>query len=178
MNSDYILVECPEGCEDPEHRHYSIPKLETVELIKAYPEKKIAYGVVIDPYAVDAHGDYVPPAEAERAAHAWMQKQVLGSQHIAEDRESYIVESYLVPYPSQIDYEAAMQNLPHRVMRFPYGNQHLHSGSWVLGVRFSDSRWEEIKKGEVTGFSYGGYGIRREATPIDKPTITFVELPV
>lgn len=48
------------------------------------------------------------------------------------------------------------------------GEQEVQAGTWLMTVRVDDAdTWEEIKKGEVTGFSMGGFGERVEIAKID-----------
>jgi len=144
---------------------------------KAEGEKRIAYGVVLDPYVIDAHGDLIPPHEVEKAAHEYMEKrQVVGIQHKNVDPEAKVLESFLVPYPSHQDYQKAMTGQEHSVYLMPYGDQKVHSGTWILGVQFSEERWELIKAGKVTGYSIGGFGVKKKTNVVDKPTVNIIEL--
>ena len=47
----------------------------SVSIYKADDAKRIVYGVVLDPYIVDAHDDYLSPAEIETTSHNFMAKQ-------------------------------------------------------------------------------------------------------
>ncbi|WP_242295099.1 XkdF-like putative serine protease domain-containing protein, partial [Bacillus cereus group sp. BfR-BA-01381] len=51
------------------------------------------------------------------------------------------------------------------------GEQEVKAGTWLMTVRVDDAdTWEEIKKGEVTGFSMGGFGERVEISKSDDLT--------
>jgi len=147
----------------------------TVEIAKADEEKRIVYGVVLDPYKVDAHGDLISPAEVEQTAHGWMEKsRVVGLQH-SEMADAVPVESWLVPYPTEKDYQAAMAGKPHKASKTSFGTDTIHSGTWVLGTRLGKTEWEAVKTGELNAYSIGGFGKRRNLSESDAPKVTFIE---
>ena len=147
----------------------------TVEIAKADEEKRIVYGVVLDPYKVDAHGDLISPAEVEQTAHGWMEKsRVVGLQH-SEMADAVPVESWLVPYPTEKDYQAAMSGKPHKANKTSFGTDIIHSGTWVLGTRLGKAEWEAVKTGELNAYSIGGFGKRRNLSESDAPKVTFIE---
>jgi len=147
----------------------------TVEIAKADEEKQIVYGVVLDPYKVDAHGDLIPPSEVEATAHGWMEKsRIVGLQH-SEMANAVPVESWLVPYPTEKDYEAAMAGRPHKATRASFGTDTIHSGTWILGTRLGKAEWEAVNAGELNAYSIGGFGKRRNLSESESPKVTFIE---
>jgi hypothetical protein len=41
------------------------------------------------------------------------------------------------------------------------GGQHVKKGTWLLMYKILDAKlWKKIRKGELTGFSMGGFGRR------------------
>ena len=148
-----------------------------VGICKANGAKQIVYGIVLDPYQIDSQGDWIPAKEIEQTAHDYMQSsRMVGLQH-AEKADASVVESTVVHYPSQADYEAAMDNRPHKAYRIPYGDQFVHSGAWILGTKVHDPTvWARVEKGDIGAYSIGGSGVRTEITPQHMPSVQFVEL--
>ncbi|MEK4271801.1 XkdF-like putative serine protease domain-containing protein [Paenibacillus sp. FSL R7-0026] len=69
----------------------------------------------------------------------------IDKQHDLDADKGYVVESYIAPCDMEI------------------GDQMIAKGSWVAGVKVTDDdAWEEIQKGEITGFSMFGVGKREE----------------
>jgi uracil-DNA glycosylase family 4 len=145
-----------------------------VAITKADKAKQIVYGVVLDPYQVDAQGDWIPPAEVEDTAHRWLQEsRVIGLRHSAK-AEAVPVESWIVQYPSAEDYAKAQRNEPHAIFSIPFGSSAVHSGAWVLGTKILDQGlWKEIESGKLGEYSVGGLGVR---TPIERGTMPEVRV--
>jgi uracil-DNA glycosylase family 4 len=150
----------------------------SVSIAKADEVKRIVYGVVLDPYGTgqpDAHNDWTPPEEIEKTAHRYLeQSRVISLQH-KKKANAQVVESWVEPYPTG-DYKKAMRGEPHRVYKRKFGDDFIHSGSWLLGVKLSEELWEMFKAGKITAFSPGGIGMRRQIRPSAFPEVSFVEL--
>jgi uracil-DNA glycosylase len=147
-----------------------------VSVIKNQPEKQIVYGVILDPYQVDLHNDWIPPAEIEATAHDFLTKsRVIGLRHSGR-AEAQVVESWVEVYPSPEDRKQALQNEPHKVFKRPFGNDVLHSGAWVAGVQLSDELWELHKRGELDAFSIGGFSFKTPVSVEAMPKVDFVDL--
>jgi hypothetical protein len=58
----------------------------------------------------------------------------------------------------------------------PFGDDVVHSGSWVLGTKLGDSEWDRVKQGELNAYSIGGYGKRAPMSQSEMPDVEFVEL--
>lgn len=144
-----------------------------IPILKLDDEKRIVYGVVLDPYIVDTQGDWIPPAEVEKTAHDFMKEsRTIGLGHRGEV-DAKPVESFLMPYPDQDDYRAAMAGEPHRIIKFKFGSGFVHSGSWVLGTMVDDpATWELVKSGELGSYSIGGHGERTEIDLSVMPRVT------
>lgn len=115
-------------------------------------EQRLVYGVVLQPEVVDSQNDIYSADEVARAAHLWMESyQNTGYQHQTLVNEGVKpVESYVSPCD------------------FEMGGQQVKAGTWVLVVHvLSDAIWAQIKAGELTGFSIGGYAQRVPAAQID-----------
>jgi len=115
-----------------------------VKFASIEPDRQIVYGVVMEPDEVDTHGDITNAEEIEKAAHYFMQEsQVMGDSHI-KVAEASPVESYIAP------------------VAFTLGGQEVKKGSWIIGTKIHDQAlWEEIKKGDYTGYSIGAYVHKR-----------------
>jgi uracil-DNA glycosylase len=149
-----------------------------VHIAKALAEKQIVYGVVADPYQFDTQQDWIPAWEIEATAHDYIESsRVVGFMH-EQKADACVVESYLWPYPTPQDYDAAMRNAPHSAFEASYGADKVHSGAWVLGTKVSDPAvWAAIKAGEITGYSLGGSGVRVKVDPeMALPQVTFVKV--
>ncbi|MAH47740.1 hypothetical protein CMI37_18105 [Candidatus Pacearchaeota archaeon] len=161
---------------DTSSKHAESKSALTVEIAKTDEDKRIVYGVVLDPYKVDAHGDLISPAEVEKTAHGWMSKsRVVGLQH-SEMADAVPVESWLVPYPSEKDYKAAMTGKPHKANRTVFGTDTIHSGTWVLGTRLGKKEWALVKSGELNAYSIGGFGKRSPLGNNKGPEVEFLEV--
>lgn len=119
-----------------------------VQIAKMDDTQHIVIGVVYQPDVEDVHGDMMDAVEIEKAAHLFMENQHtynIDKQHDLDADKGYVVESYIAPCDMEI------------------GDQVIAKGSWVAGVKVTDDNaWEEIQKGEITGFSMFGVGKREE----------------
>jgi hypothetical protein len=106
--------------------------------------KQIVYGVVLEPDQVDSQGDIVSPQEIEKAAHTYLADSRRSDvQHNEMAAGVDVVESYVAP----CDLEVA--------------GQRVQKGAWVIAHKIHDSElWGRICKGELTGYSIGGSGVR------------------
>jgi hypothetical protein len=148
-----------------------------VAISKADDAKRVVYGVVLDPYLVgDAHNDWVSAQEIEEAAHGWMAgSRVIGLEHNGEDKGATVVESWLHPYPTTEDYQAAIKGEPHQAYRSKFGDDVVHSGSWILGVKLSPERWADVQEGKLNAFSIGGTGTREPMSEAERPVVDFID---
>lgn len=108
-------------------------------------EERFVYGIVLQPDIVDAQGDSVSKEEIAKASHSFMENcQKIGLQHNVIVPQIKIWESYLAPVDMTI------------------AGQPVSKGSWVLGVHVNDDGiWEQVRKGELTGFSIKGFASTR-----------------
>ncbi len=108
-------------------------------LAKADDAQRLVYGIVYEPNVADAHGDYMTPAEIEKAAHGFLKDaREIDKQHDFQGGVGEVVESYIAPSD------------------FEMGDEVIKKGSWVLVTKASDEIWEQIQKGEITGYSMAG----------------------
>ncbi|MCY8503939.1 XkdF-like putative serine protease domain-containing protein [Bacillus inaquosorum] len=108
-------------------------------LAKEADEQKLVYGIVYEPDTVDAHGDFMTAEEIEKAAHGFLKDaREIDKQHDFKGGVGEVVESYVAP------------------SNFEMNGESIKKGSWVLVTKASEEVWEQIKKGEITGYSMAG----------------------
>ncbi|QAR54922.1 terminase [Bacillus aerophilus] len=108
-------------------------------IAKADDAQRLVYGIVYEPNVADAHGDYMTPVEIEKAAHGFLKDaREIDKQHDFQGGVGEVVESYIAPSD------------------FEMGDELIKKGSWVLVTKASDEIWEQIQKGEITGYSMAG----------------------
>ncbi|MGH0612859.1 XkdF-like putative serine protease domain-containing protein [Bacillus cereus] len=117
-----------------------------VPILKTEEEKQLVTGVVYEPDVEDSHGDTMTAEEIEKAAYTFMENyQHIDKQHDEIAGKGTVVENWIAKSDMTV------------------GEQEVQAGTWLMTVRVDDvDTWEEIKKGEVTGFSMGGFGERVE----------------
>lgn len=123
-----------------------------------HEEQQLVYGVVYepgnadDPETWDSHEDFMTAEEIEKAAHGFLKDaRNIDKQHDFEAGVGEVVESYIAPAD------------------FTIGEHKIKKGSWVLVTKASDEVWEEIKKGEITGYSMAGTAEVIEKQEKEKP---------
>jgi len=114
-------------------------------------EERYVLGIVLEPDVIDSQGDTYSEEEVRRACHWWMENHAqLGLQH------ELIVGG--VPQRVQLTYDRVriLENYLAPV-NFVIGGQSVKKGTWLLAVRvIDDELWEQVKRGELTGYSIGG----------------------
>jgi len=126
--------------------------------IKKGEELRYILGVVLEPETVDATrtdktiGDIYSEEEVRKAAHNFM-VTYSGSgndlMHSGRDNSKLkIVESYIAPGDMMV------------------GDGTVKKGTWMMATLVLDDKiWESVKKGEITGYSIGGFSDARIETP-------------
>ena len=113
---------------------------------EALPEKQIVYGIVLEPEVYDSQEDIYSADEIENAAHLYLENfQQIGHMHqtMLPGESVRIVESYIAPCD------------------FTMGGEAVKAGAWVVAVHcLNDDLWAQVKNGELTGFSIGGWAQR------------------
>ena len=134
------------------------PFEKSVRLIKgADPgDERFVLGIVLEPDIVDAQGDTYSIDEVRQAAHRFMEEfGGLGLMHqMRVNDQVKILESYLAPGEVEL------------------GGVAVRKGTWLLAVHvLSDQLWEQVKSGQLTGFSIGGSArkIPEPNPPTDRP---------
>lgn len=110
-------------------------------------EERFVFGEVLIPEEVDAHGDIYSIKEVRFAAHFFMEKfgntGLMHEQFINDD--AVIIETYVAPVTMTIE------------------GRKIKKGTWLIGMRIlSESLFDDIKAGRLTGFSIGGIAAVQE----------------
>jgi broad specificity phosphatase PhoE/8-oxo-dGTP pyrophosphatase MutT (NUDIX family) len=116
-----------------------------VQVLKVDDEKRIVYGIVLEPDVEDSQGDVVSKEDVELAAHRFLyQSAPIGIQHGAMAPDSVRpVESYIAPAD------------------FELGGQVVKAGTWVLATHVPDEQlWQAVKKDGFGSYSVAGSGKR------------------
>lgn len=152
----------------------AIEKLDVI-ITKAEDVKRIVYGVVLDPYQVDSHGDWIPPWEIEKTAHNWMKNSRVISLNHAGPSYSKVVESFIVEYPSKEDYQSALHGENHSAFARKFGNDIVHSGAWIVATELSESDWKLFKSKKLNSYSIEGFGSKTKVPQSDMPKVKFIK---
>lgn len=112
-------------------------------IVKTDTENHYVTGIVYEPMEEDSHGNYMTAEEITKAAY-WFAKNgdKVDLQHSFEPLENAaVVENWI----AKAD--------------FKIGDEVIKEGTWLMTVEVTDPDiWEDIEKGEITGFSMGGLG--------------------
>lgn len=112
-------------------------------IIKTEADNHFVTGIVYEPLAEDSQGNYMTEDEIIKAAH-WFYKNgnKVDLQHSFEPLDgASVVESWVAKADFDID------------------GEQIRKGTWLMTVEIADDDvWNDIEKGEITGFSMGGVG--------------------
>jgi hypothetical protein len=115
-----------------------------VSIAKIVEEKRLVYGIVLEPDEVDAQNDTISAEVIEKAAHNFIanynKETQLGYMHKVFGKIGIeLVQSYVALHT------------------FKMGSEKVKKGSWVMVTHVTnDQVWNKIKKGTITGYSIGG----------------------
>lgn len=113
------------------------------QVLKRDAPRRYTLGVAYPANAVDAHGQFMDPQDLEETAWRYLQeRRGVGLMHLDQTGGSGVpVESYIYRGP---DWHIA--------------GQVIKNGDWLLGVIWSEPAWDQIERGELTGYSMQGWG--------------------
>lgn len=115
-----------------------------VPILKASEEERTVFGIVLEPNVTDLHKDTYDDDAVIKAAHHFMENmQNIGKNHTQIiNGEVKILESYVAPVDMNLE--------------TPSGKVKIKKNTWLMKVRIiSEEIWQQVKKGELTGFSIG-----------------------
>jgi len=176
---DWTIGECPycrlklqPKIEEKEAQIQDDLTTETIEskefktrFFKQDDEERIVYGIVLEPDVVDSQGDVIDKEEIRKAMHTWMEEYQLISYMHQDSSGNLLPLSAIEPDSSPIlDSVRVIACFQAPVTYYdPESGELIREGTWVLGTRIRDPMlWDKIKRGEITGYSIGGEGIREE----------------
>jgi hypothetical protein len=126
-----------------------LTKAEAVELdceLWKFDDHHIVYGTVLAPHRRDSQGDLiVKEDDIRQAAHTYLEESRESDvQHAVEKADGVtLVESAMAPHDMVI------------------GGKPVTKGSWFAAYKITNPEvWAKVDKGELTGFSIGGSGLR------------------
>lgn len=159
----------PEPQQEPQVQPEQ-PETIAAKIHKSDEEKRVVYSVVLDPYQVDAQGDWISPADVQKTAWDFVKtSRKIGLSHDAtKTPDAHVVESWLVHYPDG-EYAKAMRGEVHKIHEIPFGNDKIRSGSWVMGIQLGEKEWADYKSGEIDAVSIGGFGQRLPVSRAELP---------
>lgn len=123
----------------------------TADIVKRDDQRQIAYGwasvfEVNGVPVVDRQGDVIAPEEIQWAAHSFLSDSRIGKALHGGDPVGRVVESVVLT----------------REIQKSLGIDLGRSG-WFVGMHIPDpATWERVKSGELSAFSIGGRGRRRD----------------
>lgn len=120
-------------------------------LVKTDAARRMVYGVVYAPDAVDSQGDFADRFEVERAAHAFLKgnrtARVDANHEFEPLAGAYVAESWIV--------RAADPEFADWV-----------PDAWAVGIKIEDDAlWETVKAGDYSGLSLAGTAEREPVEP-------------
>jgi len=149
----------PDGC-DPVIKFFKFTKDDV---------KKQVYGYALVPEEPDSQGDVLNTGEIEKAAHSLL-KNAFHKTDIKGTGSSFnhvLFDGIGFPIESAIDKDGSIGKA--------HGMEEGIPGAWWVGAQVTnDEIWGKIEKGEITGFSIGGSGVREAIEPADKSLMKVV----
>lgn len=112
-------------------------------ILKVDADNHYVTGIVYEPMVEDSHGNFMTEEEIQKSAY-WFAKNgdKVDIQHSFEElAEAAVVENWVTKSETTIEGET------------------ITKGTWLMTVEITNSDvWDQIQKGELTGFSMGGVG--------------------
>lgn len=131
-------------------------------------EEQFVLGPVLIPGKFDLQGDRLSVAEVRKTAHDWMAYyQNMGREHAVSPEQindfradvSGLMNGKILPVQSYLTLDDG-----YVCGRF------YPAGTWMLGAIFvDDDLWAQVKRGEINGWSIGGYAKRNPVVPRSVP---------
>lgn len=127
-------------------------------LLKADAPLKQVTGVVFEPEVEDTQGDVIDAGEIAKACHQFLKDYRAGRTRLRlshaqdlDDEDAVLVENWVAPED------------------FTVGEQPVRKGTWLQTWQvLRDDLWGAIAEGKLTGFSFGGVGVRALAKAWDE----------
>ncbi len=129
------------------------PIIKTVPFFKDEVKKKI-FGYVAVPDEADLQEEAFTAENVEKACHSYFKNAVFNNIKGKGVSKNHIeIEGLSHPIESCIDKGGALMTA--------YGHaDDAVDGAWWIGMQLDDEAWDQVMKGEFTGFSMGGFGLK------------------
>lgn len=131
------------------------------KIIQKSEEGHLVTGIVYEPMTKDTDGNFMTAEEIEKTAHWYLKNgKNVDIQHCYEAAEGVdVVESFVTKSDTKI------------------GEETVKTGTWIMTMEVrNDGIWKSIEKGEITGFSMGGFGaVSKEESEIRKEEKSILE---
>ncbi|WP_129596023.1 XkdF-like putative serine protease domain-containing protein [Anaerophilus nitritogenes] len=115
-------------------------------ILKVQDDKKLVTGIVYEPDTVDSQNEFMKADAIEKAAHKFMEDyRNIDKNHTFNNENVSVVESFVTKGDTKI------------------GDTSIKKGTWVMTTKVNDDKlWEDVKKGNIKGYSMGGVGKKIE----------------
>jgi hypothetical protein len=130
-------------------------------VIEKAAERKITYGIMYASDLVDVHGEYAKESDLEEACQHYLAN---GDTRIRKQHGTRVIGDLigLMPWP----FEQTVELRPIDGLEKSATTKTLPPYSVYMAVQWTDEGWEDVKKGNVKGFSMGGKAVRtKDAGP-------------
>lgn len=133
--------------------------------------RRFTLGPLYVPDFMDAHGEWTDSEELQQAVWEWVRSgdRTIYLQHDREVRAGEWVEVMTMPQPWTVD---MLDGAGNAVGKITYP-----AGTVFLGVIWDDAAWQQILRGELRGYSIGGFSDRVLADLPDNGSRDGIELP-
>lgn len=139
-----------------------VPIIKTVPFFKD-DAKKMVFGYVAVPDEGDLQEQAMTKEHVEKAAYSYIKNGFFGGAKAKGVSKNHIeFEGLSHPIESCIDKGGALMSA--------YGHpEDAIGGAWWVGMQLDDKAWDQVQKGEFTGFSMGGFGLVKPAEGEPEP---------
>jgi hypothetical protein len=135
-----------------DRKEVEIPLQIIYDVKKTILDRGLVYGIVYEPYVVDAHGDWTTSEVIEKAAHDFLPRAVMNVEHKEgselDDVDAVVVESYLAPCDFYVEGDK---------------DAFVAKGCWVLVTKVNSV---ELKKDLEDGI-HAGYSLEGTARKVE-----------
>ena len=129
-------------------------ELEKTRFLRKEAHKRFTLGPLYVPDFMDAHGEWTDSEELQQAVWGWVQSgdRTIYLQHDRETRAGEWVEVMTMPQPWTVNMlDGAGESI---------GEITYPPGTVFLGVIWDEEPWQQILRGELRGYSIGGFSDR------------------
>lgn len=138
----------------PRRKEVEAPDDDAYVVYKSREDDRFTFGPIYAPGILDAHKEFVDADTLEKAIWGYVQKgdRTLHLQH-GDQRAGEWVN--IVTWPFETTVKMDLPNGGSQEISFP-------AGTSFMGALWDEPVWKMVKKGELRGFSFGGFAHRLE----------------